>query len=82
MLSLGELKASNEMPNACKGAPEGCKQKEPARTAPGRSSLRNEPSAKGMALIAGFGSPPHHVPEPWFFGVLQVPLKSSARLGN
>jgi hypothetical protein len=25
MLSLGELKASNEMPNACKGAAEGCK---------------------------------------------------------
>jgi hypothetical protein len=54
-------------------------KKEPARTVPGRSSLRNEPSAKGMALTAGFGSPPHHVPEPWFFGVLKVPLKSSAR---
>ena len=82
MLSLGELKASNEMPNACNGAPEGCKQKEPARTAPGRSSLRNEPSAKGMALTAGCGSPPHHVPEPCVFGVASGPSKALLSLAN
>jgi hypothetical protein len=30
---------------------------------------------KGMALTAGFGSPPHHVPEPTFFGVATGPSK-------
>ena len=33
-------------------------KKEPARTAPGRSSLRNEPSSKGMAFNSGLARPP------------------------
>ena len=55
------------------------RKKEPARMDRAGLPCETSRAPKAWPLTAGFGSPPHRVPEPHIFGVCQVPLSFPVR---